>query len=254
MDITMNREIYWKAEYGVKTGLIAEEDRIYTMNRLMELFKLEDIKETPETLKSFFLTSPLTAVILSISEKRGVSCMNENTKRVIKEIGGWVLTILIAVLAAKLINEKVIIKAEVPTASMENNIMVDDCILGFQLAYTFSDPKRGDIVIFPWPDNPEVTYVKRIIGLPGETLEVKNGSVYINGTPLKEDYLKEPMTGEYGPYEVPEDSYFMMGDNRNPSLDSRKWKNTYLKREDIIAKVLFRYSPNFTWFSGVKYE
>ena len=163
--------------------------------------------------------------------------MNDNTKKIVREIAGWVLTIAIAVIAAKLINEKVIIKAEVPTGSMENTIMTGDCVLGFQLAYTFSEPKRGDIVMFPWPDNPEVTYVKRIIGLPGETLEIKDGAVYINGNVLHEDYLKEEMLGEYGPYEVPEGCYFMMGDNRNPSADSRKWKNTYLKREDIIAKV-----------------
>ncbi|MGN0507001.1 MAG: signal peptidase I [Lachnospiraceae bacterium] len=180
--------------------------------------------------------------------------MNENTKRIIREIAGWILTIAIAVIAAKLINEKVIIKAEVPTGSMENTIKTGDCVLGFQLAYTFSEPKRGDIIIFPWPDNPEVTYVKRIIGLPGETVEIKDGAVYINGNVLHEDYLKEEMRGEYGPYEVPEGCYFMMGDNRNPSADSRKWKNTFLKREDIIAKVLFRYSPDFTWYSTIKYE
>ncbi len=180
--------------------------------------------------------------------------MDEHKRSVVKEIIGWVIAIAVAILAARIINEKVIIKAEVPTGSMENTIMTGDCVLGFQLAYLFSDPKRGDIVIFPWPDNPEITYVKRIIGLPGETLEIKDGTVYITGKALQEDYLKEEMIGTYGPYEVPEGCYFMMGDNRNPSSDSRKWKNTFLKGEDIIAKVIFRYSPNFTWYSGVKYD
>lgn len=175
-------------------------------------------------------------------------------KKQLKEVFAWVLTIALAIAAAKLINEFVIIKAEVPTGSMERTIEVDDCILGFQLAYVFSEPKRGDIVIFPWPDNPQVTYVKRVIGLPGETVEIKNGSVYINGKPLRENYLKEEMFGEYGPYVVPDDCYFMLGDNRNTSQDSRKWVNTYLKEEDIMAKVLFRYSPNFHWFSDVDYE
>lgn len=180
--------------------------------------------------------------------------MSDKTKRILKELLGWVITIAIAVVAAKIINTKVIYKAEVPTGSMEDNIMIDDCIVGLQTAYLFSDPKRGDIVVFPFPDNPKTTYVKRIIGLPGETLEVKDGSVYIDGEPLKEDYLKEEMLGEYGPYEIPEGCYFMMGDNRNPSADSRKWTNTYLKREDIIAKVLFRYSPTFKWYSSIDYE
>ena len=66
--------------------------------------------------------------------------------------------------------------------------------------------------------------------------------------------VKEAMKGEYGPYVVPEDCYFMLGDNRNSSQDSRKWKNTFLKEEDIMAKVLFRYSPDFHWYSGVNYE
>ena len=78
--------------------------------------------------------------------------------------------------------------------------------------------------------------------------------MYIDGEPIEEPYLKEPMLGTYGPYEVPEGCYFMLGDNRNGSADSRKWTNTYLKEEDIMAKVLFRYSPSFQWFSKVKYE
>lgn len=172
----------------------------------------------------------------------------------IKEFIEWILIIALAVVAAMLINRYVIIKAEVPTGSMEHTIEVGDCILGLQLAYTFTSPERGDVVIFPYPDNPETTYVKRVIGLPGETVEIKNGSVYINGEAIAEPYLKEEMRGEYGPYVVPEDCYFMLGDNRNSSQDSRKWANTYLKEEDIMAKVLFRYSPSFQWFSDVSYE
>ena len=180
--------------------------------------------------------------------------MSEKVKKQVKEVFAWILTIALAIVAAKFINKYVIIKAEVPTGSMESTIEVDDCILGFQQAYLFSEPKRGDIVIFPWPDNPSVTYVKRIIGLPGETVEIKEGAVYIDGTPIAEDYLREEMYGTYGPYVVPESCYFMMGDNRNTSQDSRKWENTFLREEDIMAKVLFRYSPDFHWFSDVEYE
>lgn len=180
--------------------------------------------------------------------------MEQNLKGKIKEFIEWILIIALAVVAAMLINRYVIIKAEVPTGSMEHTIEVGDCILGLQLAYTFTSPERGDVVIFPYPDNPETTYVKRVIGLPGETVEIKNGSVYINGEAIAEPYLKEEMRGEYGPYVVPEDCYFMLGDNRNSSQDSRKWANTYLKEEDIMAKVLFRYSPSFQWFSDVSYE
>lgn len=180
--------------------------------------------------------------------------MNQNVKKQIKEVIEWILIFVFAVVAAMLINKYVILKAEVPTGSMEHTIEVDDRILGLKLAYLFGEPDRGDIVIFPYPDNPEITYVKRVIGLPGETVEIKNGAVYIDGNPIKEPYLKEAMKGEYGPYVVPEGCYFMLGDNRNSSADSRKWENTYLKEEDILAKVLFRYSPSFQWYSDVDYE
>ena len=91
----------------------------------------------------------------------------------------------------------------------------------------------------------QVYYVKRVIGLPGETVEVKDGKVYINGsdTPLDEPYLPEPMEGSYGPYEVPEGCYFMMGDNRNNSLDARFWDNKFVAKNKIVAKVLFCYYP-----------
>ena len=105
------------------------------------------------------------------------------------------------------------------------------------------------MVIFYFPDDvTEKTYfVKRVIGMPGDTVDIRDGHVYLNGsdTPLEEPYIKEPMeTPEELHYEVPEGCYFMLGDNRNFSADSRFWKNTFVKKEKIIAKVLFRYFPS----------
>ena len=74
---------------------------------------------------------------------------------------------------------------------------------------------------------------------------ITNGVLYINGKEYKEDYLAEDMIGNFGPYEVPEDSYFMMGDNRNISEDSRYWDNTYVDSDDIVAKAFFKYDPTF---------
>ena len=139
----------------------------------------------------------------------------------------------------------VIANSRIPTGSMENTIMSHSRVIGSRLSYIKDDPERGDIVIFRYPDNEKVYYVKRVIGLPGETVEVKDGKVYINGsdTPLDEPYLPEPMEGSYGPYEVPEGCYFMMGDNRNNSLDARFWDNKFVAKNKIVAKVLFCYYP-----------
>lgn len=161
-----------------------------------------------------------------------------------KELLEWVKIIVSAALIAFVLNTFIIANSEVPSGSMENTIMTGDRVIGSRLAYLFDEPERGDIVIFRFPDNEKIYYVKRVIGLPGETVDIIDGQVYINDEPLDEPYLREPMVPEAPMhFEVPEDSYFMMGDNRNYSLDARRWKNTYVKRDKLIARVLFRYFP-----------
>lgn len=163
-----------------------------------------------------------------------------------EEIISWVKIIITAALIAFVLNTFIIANSRVPSGSMENTIMTGDRVIGSRLTYKFSDPERGDIAIFHWPDDESIYFVKRIIGLPGDVIDIKGGKVYLNGsdTPLEEDYIREPMIPEEDAhYEVPEDSYFMMGDNRNYSLDARRWENTFVKRNKIIAKVYVRYFP-----------
>lgn len=165
-----------------------------------------------------------------------------------KEILSWVCIIISAVAIAYFLNNYIIANSRVPTGSMENTIMSKSRVIGSRLSYIASDPERGDVVIFHYPDDPtgKTFFVKRIIGMPGETVTVIDGKVYIDDsdTPLEEPYLPEPMEGSYGPYTVPEGSYFVMGDNRNNSMDARFWKNTYVEKDRIIAKVLFSYFPS----------
>lgn len=165
-----------------------------------------------------------------------------------KEVFSYVLVVAIAFAVAFLINRFVLVNANVPTRSMAPTVNADDKLFGFRLIYLFEEPKRGDVVIFTHQSNPneaEESYIKRIIGIPGDTVVITDGVLYINGEEYQEDYLAEKMVGNFGPYTVPEDSYFMMGDNRNISLDSRFWINTYVDRDDILAKAFLKYDPSF---------
>lgn len=164
-----------------------------------------------------------------------------------KEVLSWVLTFALAIAAAFLIKNYLIINADVPTGSMENTIMPGDRLIGNRLAYIKEGPERGDVIIFHYPDNEEELYVKRVIGLPGDEVSIIDGEIFINGssTPLQESYLKEQWVVATGPYlfDVPEDSYLVMGDNRNDSWDARYWDNTYVSREKILGKGEVIYWP-----------
>ncbi|MDD6212807.1 MAG: signal peptidase I [Clostridiales bacterium] len=161
------------------------------------------------------------------------------------------LPYLIIIAAVLVIRTFFLINASIPTESMENTILPKSRVMGLKCTYWFHEPERGDIVVFHAPDEPEILYVKRLIGLPGDTVEIIDGVTYVNGEELQEDYLKEEMYDEdYGPYEVPEDCYFMMGDNRNESLDARFWENTYVTDDAIVGKVYFTYWPSIRWLDG----
>lgn len=181
-------------------------------------------------------------------QNQGRTPAEEEEKRDLKsELLSWLEIIACAALIAFLLNSFIIANSRIPSASMENTIMTGDRVIGSRLSYRFfGSPERGDIIIFRWPDNEKILFVKRIIGVPGDTVEIRDGSVYLNGseTPLEEDYIREPMfPDEEFLFTVPEDAYFCLGDNRNESMDARYWKNSFVYRDKILAKVLFRYWP-----------
>ena len=168
-----------------------------------------------------------------------------------KETKSLAFTILMTLAIVLVLKNYVIINANVPTGSMENTIMPGDNLLGFRLAYLTEEPERGDVVFFYFPDDETQKYVKRIIGLPGETVTIVDGKIYIDNSevPLDEPYLKEEWTRGTGPYlfVIPEDSYLCLGDNRNRSADAREWNNPYVAKEKIIGKALFTYFPLEHW-------
>ncbi len=134
----------------------------------------------------------------------------------------------------------------IPSGSMEPTLQINDHLIVDKISYDFSSPKRGDIVVF----NPTKTleaenyhdaFIKRVIGLPGETVEVKNGRVYINGSPLKENYIEAKPDYQWGPQTVPANSYLVLGDNRNDSYDSHYWG--FVPRDKIIGRAIIRFWP-----------
>jgi len=169
----------------------------------------------------------------------------ERANKIIREMLPYIILLAVVLL----IRIFILINATIPSESMENTIIAGTRVMGLKCSYWFSDPQRGDVVVFPAPDEPEIPYVKRIIGLPGETVEIRDGVTYINGEALEEDYLAEPMQGNFGPYYVPEDSYFVMGDNRNHSKDARYWQNTFVSKDTIWGKVYFSYWPKLSWIN-----
>jgi len=137
---------------------------------------------------------------------------------------------------------------QVKGASMEINFHDGEYILTDKISYRFHSPQRGDVVIFKAPTNPELDYIKRIIGLPGERIKIEDNSLFINGQKLEEEYLpKETIIsgGSFLPKReeiiIPPDHYFVLGDNRSHSSDSREWG--WIEKEEIVGRAFLRYWP-----------
>ncbi|SRR5579883_1021784 len=134
----------------------------------------------------------------------------------------------------------------IPSGSMKPTLQINDRLIIDKLSYDFTSPKRGDVVVFnPTPilkaEHFHDAFIKRVIGLPGETVSVNNGRVFINRTPLQEPYIAAKPAYRFGPVVVPADSYLVLGDNRNDSYDSHYWG--FVPRQDIIGRAVFRFYP-----------
>ncbi len=130
-------------------------------------------------------------------------------------------------------------------SSMEPNLADGQRLIINKAIYHFREPTRGDIIILHPPIEPQKEYVKRVIGLPGDTVEVRNGVVYVNGSALKEPYIKDPPRYNLPPTKVPENNYFVLGDNRNNSNDSHAgWTVT---SQEIVGEAWLRIWPLDEW-------
>ncbi|MBE9138165.1 signal peptidase I [Nodosilinea sp. LEGE 07088] len=131
----------------------------------------------------------------------------------------------------------------IPSGSMLPTLEVNDRLIIDKVSYRFTEPQRGDIVVFMPPESLNETnaFIKRLMGLPGDEIEVKGGLLYVNGEPQQEPYIAAPPDYEYGPVTVPPDAYLVLGDNRNNSVDSHYWG--FLPQDNLIGQAVFRFWP-----------
>jgi signal peptidase I len=148
-------------------------------------------------------------------------------------------------IAIFLILQTTIQSSIVEGSSMQPGLQNGERLIVVKPVYTFKSPERGDIVIIHPPVAPEKEWVKRIIGIPGDTVEIKNSTVYVNNVALDEPYIKAKPAYRYGPIQVPPDNYFVLGDNRNNSTDSHTgWT---VSRQNIVGGVWLRIWPFDNW-------
>ncbi len=180
--------------------------------------------------------------------------MEENS--IWRELGGWLLYLLVIIGLSFLIITFVGQRSRVDGSSMETTLSDGDNLIVDKISYRFRDPKRYEIIVFPYQYKENTYYIKRIIGLPGETVQVKDGYVYINGEQLDEHYGNELMVDPgtaAEPITLGQDEYFVLGDNRNHSSDSREETVGVINRDNLVGRAWIRIWP-FSKFGVIKHE
>ncbi len=171
----------------------------------------------------------------------------KNRKEIMKEVLSTSIYLLVVLILTFLTIKYVGQRTEVVGSSMEPTLSDSDDLINSKITYRLHDPERFDIIIFPYKYEENTNYIKRIIGLPGETVFIdEDGTIYINGNVLEENFgneiIQDPGLAAV-PITLGADEYFVLGDNRNNSKDSRKIEVGNIKRSDIIGKAVFRIMP-----------
>ena len=166
----------------------------------------------------------------------------EGPKLLIREIVETVLLALLIFLSIRIVIQNFRIEGY----SMQPNLQQGQYLIVNKAVYRWlHPPERGDIVVFHYPRAPDRDFIKRVIGLPGEVIEIRDGTIYINGVPLDEPYIQGPTRGNMAPRTLGPDEYFVLGDNRDNSSDSRSWGP--LPKDKIIGKAWLSYWPPDMW-------
>ena len=186
---------------------------------------------------------------MEIQEQENVEQLSRARKNAKKEkssLRETVEIVVVALVLAAVIKTFVVGNYWIPSESMLPTIEVNDKVVVTNFSYWFDGPKRGDVVVFKYPRDTKKDYIKRCIGEPGDIIEFKDSKLYVNGVLTEEPYLPEGLQfDDYGPIAVPEGQYFMCGDNRNHSSDSRSWG--FVEKKLIIGKAQVIYWPFDRW-------
>lgn len=167
--------------------------------------------------------------------------LKPNWQKVGRSAWEFLKTLIIAFVLAQLIMVSVAQAFQVEQYSMEPTLLPRDRVLVDKFFFRMRQPHRGDVIVLRYPLNPQRNYIKRIVALPGDTLQVTDGKLSINGRRMREPYINGMAQGNYGPVTVPQDAFFVMGDNRNNSEDSRAFGA--LKKEFVVGQALLIYWP-----------
>jgi len=177
---------------------------------------------------------------------RELSSMNEKMRYLMKE---WVEPIIIAVILALIIRTFVVQAFKIPTGSMRTTLMEGDRILVSKFIYRFTQPKRGDVIVFISPEDKKKDFIKRLVGLPGETIQISNGTILVNNKPVEENSVLRKQhyynRGDFGTegqsITIPNDAYYALGDNSASSRDSRYWG--FMPKKYLLGKAFLIYWP-----------
>jgi signal peptidase I len=171
---------------------------------------------------------------------------NRIANPIVRSLVEWLLSLALAFLLFFILKNYVFRLANVTGSSMEPTLMHNDMVLLSRLSYRFSEPEAGDIVAFPFKENPSEFYIKRVIGMPGDEIDLIDQQFLINNEPLSDMFSRDIIfsTGDvHFPFIVAEDCYFMLGDNRNGSKDSRFSSVGSIARDEMVGKVMLRVWP-----------
>ncbi len=167
----------------------------------------------------------------------------QSTKKQKSPVREWLEAIIGSVILTAFIITFIAQSFSVQGSSMMPTLQNNQRLLVDKLSYRFTEPSHGEVIVFKYPINPREEFIKRVIGVPGDTVAIAQGNLYVNGELIEEDYISEPAVRGFLSQEVPEDHYFVLGDNRNNSMDSRDPRVSFVPKELVVGRAIWSYWP-----------